>query len=414
MKKPVKVIIGIVVAIAILIAGLSLFFPEVMDNITSGTFGKAEKYRKSQMTENDIKLRSELTTNDVALRDMIQGLIYFSLFTQDLSNKIDSCTDALVKQGMSAKDAGYQNVMALKDYSTFIHNNNRTLNNTISMLTGFLLKDQSDESADVERNLREFQNYVNNLTSKDSVLELSLRSMDNYMLTNRTLQSRKAELKNLKAIRDQLTIGSVQIASVLQDKDLVGSLCSYILTSQGGFNVVIPAQEQIGAIQNQDALKVIMNQDKLQDLIVHSGVTIGSVDQLQDVISAQQVGNAVKSKDDQLGFDGLQGVLVYSVDNLQFVVCNIADLKNQAGAAGELKLGSAPQLGKIDAVVYFSQEGLNVVASSFSYQNIFQSAELSSILQSSEVNAIFSQDKIGSFSFGSNFVQFVGQLNVII
>jgi len=44
MKKQVKVVIGVVVAIAILILGISFFFPTVFKGLTSGTFGKAEKY----------------------------------------------------------------------------------------------------------------------------------------------------------------------------------------------------------------------------------------------------------------------------------------------------------------------------------------------------------------------------------
>jgi hypothetical protein len=154
MKKQVKVIISIVVAIAILIVGISLFYPTLFKGLTSGTFGKVEKYHKQQMAEKDILLRSELVADTGKLRNMIQGLIYFSLFTQDLSNNIDSCVGNYKSKGICSDPKRCASVSALQDYSDFIRNNNKTLATTIRLLTAFYLKDKPDESADVEKNLR--------------------------------------------------------------------------------------------------------------------------------------------------------------------------------------------------------------------------------------------------------------------
>ena len=51
MKKQVKIIISVIIIVGLLIAIVSIFYPPASKNQTSGTFGKADKYHKSQMTE---------------------------------------------------------------------------------------------------------------------------------------------------------------------------------------------------------------------------------------------------------------------------------------------------------------------------------------------------------------------------
>jgi len=412
MKKPVKIIIAVVLALAVLITGLSLFFPDVMNNLASGTFGKADKYRNPQMTEQDVQLRSDLTSNEDSLRSMITGLIYFSIFTEDLCDKIDSCTNAMMKQEMPEGQDWSRDIQALQDFSAFIRNNNKTLSNTISMLTGFLMKVESDQSADVERNLRDFQNYVGNLLEKDSILEVSLRSMDNFMLTNKTLLARKTEMNNLKAIRDQLLIGSVQLSGVLQDKQLAAGLCSYAVNSQEKFNAVC-AVEKVGVIASQEAVNAIRNADKLQDFVVNSSLTVGSVEQVKSIIlcSAQNLNNTVNDREPLSNGIVVGSTLVYSAENLQFVVCSHDELCKQVSAAGELNLSDVPKLGSLYAVASFSAVGLNVICSNYDIKNAYQSTELASVLNSASLGVILSNEVVGSVSYGSNFTGFVGQLN---
>jgi hypothetical protein len=413
MKKPVKVIVSIVVAIAIVIAAVSLFFPSVIKDFTAGTFGKADKYRNTQMTEKDIELRSEFTADTGHLKGMIQGLIYFSLFTQELSRKIDSCVNTLQDQGMTAQQKGYSNIQALIGYSDFIKNNNKTLGTTISMLTGFYLNDQSNQSADVEKNLRDFGNYVNNLNEKDSILEVALRSMDNFMLTNKTLQARKTELNQLKAIRDQLLIGSIQLSGLLQDKPLCATLCSYAISSQDNLKVIF-GQQKIDAVANQQNLNAIKNQDKFEGWVVGNQVSFGSAEQLKDVMQSREIGNVVKSGGEDLGGGGIivGAIVVYNRDDLRFVVSNAAELsKNLSAVQLEGILCGVQQLGIIVGIAYCSQQGLNLVASSFDLKNAFQAQNLGSRLSSSQLDRIIqSQQDLGSLKYCSQFVGFVGQL----
>jgi hypothetical protein len=414
MKKPVKVIFAIVVAIAILIAGVSLFFPTVINNLASGTFGKAEKYRSTQMTEKDIQLRSEFTSNTDQLMGMIQGLIYFSLFTQDLSNKIDSCISAYELQGICSHENGCANIELLRDYSDFIKNNNKTLGTTISMLTGFYLKDQSDQSFDVEKNLRDFGNYVNNLNEKDSILEVAIRGMDNFLLTNKTLQTKKTELNQLKAIRDQLLIGSIQLAGMVQDKPLCATLCSYAISSQDNLKAVF-GQQKLDAVASQQKLNLVNSMDKFEGWIVGNQVSFGSAEQLKDVMQVREIGNVVKAQGEDLGGRGgiiVGAIVIYNRDDLKFVVSNAAELsKNLSGAQLEGVLCGVEQLGKYIGVAYCSQQGLNLVASNFDLKLSFTAQYLGSSLKSSQLDQIIqSQQGLGAVTYCSQFVGFVGQL----
>ncbi len=390
MKKQFKVIISIVVAIAILIVGISLFYPKVFSGLTSGTFGKADKYHKSQMTEADVKLRSEFVADTTKLQGMIQGLIYFALFTQDLSHSIDSCVSAFRQQGIYSQEGGCNTVMVLQDYSDFIKNNNKTLGATISMLTGFYLKDKSDQSADVEKNLRDFGNYVKNLNEKDSILELALRSMDNFMLTSKSLQTRKTEIASLKSIRDQLLIKSVQMASLMSDASLGTSLCSYAIGAEPGLGQIIQNQG-VNAIHNEGSLNIIKNSGDLGFDFTANVIAIGS---------AQEIGVAIlQSQQSTLGIEEVVAhievgsAIVYNQQEILFSICNIADLSRVIQSSGSL------------AVALCSDQQLNVCGSSFPLSNLYE-AQNSFGVQFGVLDLVYvcANESIGSIYYGSAFV----------
>jgi hypothetical protein len=391
MKKQTKVIIGVIVVIAFVIAGVSLFFPSALKDLTSGTFGKADKYHKTQMTEKDVVLRSDLVADTGQLRGMIQGLIYFSLFTQNLSTTIDSCVLAYNGKGMGNDPVKQQNLRAMQDFSGYIKNNNKTLQNTISMLTGFYLKADADQSADVEKNLRDFGNYVNNLNEKDSILNHALVSMDGFLLTNKTLKNKKAEIANLKSIRDQLLIGSVQLSVLIGDKALSSQLLSYALSAQSGLKL------RGGIPQGSGSLEAINSAQLLNNI---------------ELIEAQSLGN-LKSGQNDLGVLLVGSMVVYDKANLGFIVCNVSDLKAQLSAAelSALALGSQ----NLSSVAVFSKEGLNVIIPAYQLSDVINSYIIGSMIQSnvlsmSQLNGFLAHDNLGVIQFGAQATMAMGAL----
>lgn len=417
MKRQTKIIIGSVIVAAVVIIAISFMFPSVFKGITSGTFGKADKYRKTQMTEQDIMLRSELVSDTGKLRSMIQGLIYFSLFTEDLSAKMDSCVDLYKSEGICNKPEQCATVSAMADFSDFIRNNNKTLRTTISMLTGFYLKDQSDESADVEMNLRAFGTYVTQLNEKDSILEQAFRTMDSFMLSSKTLQSKQTELTNLKSIRDQLLISGIQLSGLLQDKPMCATLCSYALSSQQSLNALMSQNELRSgtlSVGSQENIKSLLNGQALEKLILGSALTVESATQLEKQISGVEMGNVVQSKLQSGAMMSQLQVVVYDRPQMQFLVCSKPQLEKIFSREDLSALLSGQTMGVIAGVGVLSNQGMNVYIPQAMQLNFLRSEEVRSFLSSNPLSSALSAADPGSMSFGSMFIGGRQELNSMV
>jgi hypothetical protein len=312
MKKQTKVAIGALVTGVAVIVAFALTSSPVLTGKSSGTFAKADKYHKTQMTEKDVQLRSELTSDSAKLKVTLQGLTYFAVFTEDLCLKIDTCVNVFQEQGMKSGDAGYTQLILLKDYAVFIRNSNETLGKTISMLGSFYLSDMPDQSADVEKNLREFSNYVKVFVEKDSVLESALKGMDTYILGNKILLERKDELRKLKSIRDQLLIKGIQLGAMVMDNSLCSNLIFQATNSLSGFSV--DAKGDLGHAS------LVNSKGDLGHAIFNSKGDLGTVSLVN---SKGDLGNSLfNSKDD------LKAGLIYDKENLQFSAVNGLQITN--------------------------------------------------------------------------------------
>jgi hypothetical protein len=391
MNKKTKILIGAVVVVLVIIVALAINFPPVFKGESSGTIGKADKYRKSQMTEKDVQLRSELTADTAKLRGMIQGLMYFAVFTNELSTQIDSCVHVFQYRGLTNQEAGYKNMMAMNDFSVFIKNNNKTLGNTISLLSGFYFKDKADQSADVEKDLREFQNYVKTLIEKDSILEEALRSMDKFLVSNKLLKERKSEFNTLKSIRDQLVIKTLQFGALVQDGSLTGTMCSY----------VIAAEDQFKAVMAQDKLQSYA-QDKIQAL-ARDNLARGPLSQERLTAAAQETGFGLISDNLNVSvlakenLSAITGGILYDKASLQFVPGSREDLAIVTSQA-QINAVSAANLNvlEISVVIVLAQDGLKVYATPINLSEAFQLVEIGAVWSNEQLRVIIdAQQNIG-------------------
>lgn len=395
MKKQNKIIIGVIIGIAVVILLVSFFFPSVYKGLTSGSFGKADKYHQEQMTENDIQLRSDLTKDTAQLRQMITGLIYFALFTDNLSMTIDTCMVSYQLQGFDKDPANSQAIALLKDYSSFLKNNSKTLASTTRMLAAFLLQDTSSSSSDVEKTIRDFAVYVNQINQKDSVLMLALAKVDSYLIGNKTLQNKQEEIRNLKAIRDQLVIKSTQFMAMTGNKQGLGSMLSYAVQSQAQFNgigalnlVMDGAGGSLSALRSQTA--------GAQNIIAASTSNL-NVAFSAAALQANQVSSRMNSKSD------MNVIIVYDKANLQMTLCSADQLKVVYGSermASALQ-GTDPNLGYL-GVIYGSK--LGVVLNAGILCNALNSATLSAVFSADRLNEIIpARDLAGAATLQSNF-----------
>jgi hypothetical protein len=390
MNKKTKVVIGAVVIVALFIIALALNFPPVFKGKSSGTFGKADRYHKSQMSEKDILLRSKLTSDTVELKKMLQGLVYFTVFTKDLCIKIDNCVNVFQEQGLNSKDPGFSQLMLLKDYSSFIKNNNETLGNTISLLKGFYFKENVDESADVEKNLRDFGNYVKTLGERDDVLETALKGMDNFLVSSNIMKERTEELKKLKSIRDQLLMQGIQLAGLVQDNAMGTRLLSYSLSSQQQLQIYT-AQDNL-QMHAQDKLQQFMAQDKLQ---------AGASEKLQ-MTGSHEINTLFTAREPGLS------VFVYNRENLSFFYAAKEDL-NAAQSSLQFDASEKIQvaymgIGDINVIPVgiigigiFAQDGLQIVMSNYDLKAGYLGIGLGAVNSIQLEGVLYGQTNLGFF-----------------
>lgn len=224
----------------------------VRDDEASGSIGKVKKYRKDQMTEGDILLRSDLMKDTTQLASIINGLVIFNGYANNLVNSLNN--RLLDLESIAGFNDQYDEYIAeLTDFRDFLKNNNEVLTTTVYMLGDFYKDTISESSADVENNLRLFANYVKRMEEKDSILTVMVMKLDDYMAEHEKEIVDKEELEKLISIRDEMLIRVIQQSYVLDEPDAIKSV----------------------------AEKSIMNVDNLADIC--------DVEQLQNVVGSQDL-----------------------------------------------------------------------------------------------------------------------------
>lgn len=347
LKSTPLFIIGLVIALCIgFLIGISVDYPKTDKSEVAGTFGKAEKYRKAQMTEKDIQLRSELTRDTAKLRTMIQGLTSFSVFSDNVSKNIQASLISFKSQGSSSQPGLDDKLLALQEYSDYIRNNNESLNATIMMLAEFYADNTANASVDVEKNLKDFGAYINGLNQKSTVLTTALRGMDEFMVSNKALHAHKTKLAELKSIRDQLFISSIELCGVMCSQSQTNAL----------LNTLIGSQEQIASLLGNDQLSFVK---------ANSDLKLLSNDNLQMFCSTQEVKALI---DNQESITGM--TLLYDKENLQFFVSD----KLNFAAHDNLNLSGILVVHGISLEIILSMPDVLQMVNA----NLFSSGELSS------------------------------------
>jgi hypothetical protein len=303
----------------------------------TGTFGKAEKFRKVQMTPKDIKLRSELVKDTAKLKSLIQGLVYFSVFTEKVSTEVEYTLISFESKGMGKLPREAEQMNALRDFSDFIRNNNKTLNNTISMLSSFYRNDSAGNSHDVEKNLRDFTAYVDNLNKKNPVLNQALITLDDFILKNKVLLAGPNEIEKLKAIRDQLLVKGIQLGAILRNQKQVSDLIVYTFASQEQYKSGAIGQLNRSDVWPHPGLCTVLDRaitDKIigaQEVTATSGpIGSGAVEVLYDKSSLQFIALSANGPliGDQTVVAGMQDLCMIGTGQINVTVdtYNVMDI----------------------------------------------------------------------------------------
>ncbi len=256
----------------------------------AGTIGKVEKYRKDQMSEKDILLRTEIVKDTAKLTEIIQGLVVFYAYANTLETSIDN--RLLDMESIKAFDEEYDAyIEQMTDFRDFLKNNNDVLYTTVFMLGDFYKDTISESSADVENNLRLFANYVKKMEEKDSILTVMVNNLD--VCVEQGCGGKivsEQEIEKLKSIRDELLIRVVQQAYVFNDPVALKAVEDKPLFSA----------DNLQSVLNSNSLSSYYGSGFAEAIVLStplSGLFIGSDAALQGTLSSE----SALSKEGNLG-----------------------------------------------------------------------------------------------------------------
>lgn len=275
-----KLLSGIIISLLLLVVlFLAIYWPPFSSEEASGTIGKADK-PASEAQDPKINLSSEMLRDTTVLKRTIQDLVQFYGFTFSLAEYIDTWLIPQLDKYYLASVA-QEDIQSIKDFGSFLKNNNNTLRNTLETLGSLYGTQNTQAQPDLENNLLGFIGYVNQMIVKDSVFDVVLARLDKYIKqTENEKTAKKSQIKNLKDIRDKLLIDNYMIALALNQDDKLKTLSDVKIYNQENLKMVLnnEIKQFMSNIQLQSGEKIKSNTLNIEvgSNAINSGILLQS------------------------------------------------------------------------------------------------------------------------------------------
>jgi hypothetical protein len=216
--KKITVIQAVVIALGTLLVGLligvSISEGSVSKTFLSGTFGTVDKYRKNNMTEKDVILRSELATDTARLAYNVK--FYSYCYYKSLKTALDI---KKVKE-RTASETEFNNtystsVNALSVYETYLDSARVNLFTLIQALESF----GKNENTPLAAYFANASNANTGIRYRDGILIEYLNSVETYLASHTDKPH-----QGLKDACDLLTIHVMISAMLNKDKPMLNYL----------------------------------------------------------------------------------------------------------------------------------------------------------------------------------------------
>jgi len=307
----------------------------VNEDEARGTVGKVNKYRKTQMTENDIKLRSQLTEDTAQLANTIRGLIIFDAYTKALSHDLDNHLPTLDVCECDQNDA--LKLEVLRNFNDYIKNNDSLIANTVGMLSDLYKNAGTERSYDIEKDMKNILTYFAQLNRRDTTVYKLIDDIDTYLKAHPN--EKGEEIEKLKNIRDGLVLRDVQLAVLSGDQNQVKSATRHNLLNPGNLkayygeatlNNVLSA-EQLNSVYATGNLNVVVSNQSTVGFIVLDQEVVNAVNSVAAVgaIGSYPIPAAVVSDMHNIGNIALGGT---ELSNVVSAVTNIGSYVNSMNA----------------------------------------------------------------------------------
>ncbi len=325
-KSIAYVVISIIIIIAVVFLATNNFTGNV--NNLSGTIGKVEKYRKVQLTEQDIKLRNDLLTDTSEVSKSIKGLLIFNSFSLKLKDGIDKWTNELKSKTSKEFEP---TIAILSDYSKFINDNSKTVEDALLFLLDVYNGDTTEASANMTVKIKKFDSFVEQLIKKDSLLAEVIPGFDKEIKARTKANDSKEAIQTLVNIKEQFAINAMPLALVLGNKQLIGVMSNTVISNTANFGLSC-LSEWINskAIVGSKPLGTIVFEG-IQLEAIRTGFTGSIKSSFNSITSINSAVNNVGSK------SNLSGIEICSMQSLGIIY--IHNFSNSLGCGSSAKLG---------------------------------------------------------------------------
>ncbi len=214
-KHVVYAILSLIIVLVIVFISINKSNSSTSD--LSGTIGKVEKYRKVQLTEEDIKLRNDLMTDTSQISNSIKGLLLFNDFCITFTKNNNEIRQQM-KYNYSPE---FNKTLAFLDsYSNFIKENTKTVEDALLFLFDVYNGDTTEASVNTTPKLKKFNAFVSELLSKDSLLTNVLFEFDKEFKGLKNSKVPKEVISELVNAKERFAINALPLSIILGNANM--------------------------------------------------------------------------------------------------------------------------------------------------------------------------------------------------
>ncbi len=298
-KNRLLIIIAVVIGIGLII--LSFYWPPVPSSKVAGSFTKTDKYRENTVSNSDIILNSELLADTNKTKKAIADLVQFGDFTLYVKSIISQWWIPVLEKYNNSPEIN-DAVASLKEFNSFIDNNNHTIQSTIIILSEFFADKNKAVTTDIESQIKQFYNYSSQFLLRDSIFEETISRIDNTVKNDNT---RKKEIAALKNLRDRIVIDNFMYALTIGDTTKLIYSTSQVLNNPNLSLKLFLSEQNLGI---EGFLFMFESQ------MIESGYT---ADKIQVVLNTV---NAIANQYGSLFFNGQNGYFLSNQNQLNLIL----------------------------------------------------------------------------------------------
>jgi hypothetical protein len=241
------VVLGMIAALIVgFLIGISVDFPKVNNQSLSGTIGKVNNYRNTQVSEADIQLKNELVTDTAKLK-MLRG--YFNFYYVG-ALKMSFDADMAVKEAVSVgafQNANKTLIASMESYGKYLLSARTDL-----MLALAACSAVGDADPIQLRNaLNQAKNVVAQINYRDRVVLDFVKALSDFIMLDKA-----GQYKGLEQAHDLLVANAIFTAAITKNKVVLKYLDKTTFFTKSRENLKGIDQQKLSTMIQQDMEKL--------------------------------------------------------------------------------------------------------------------------------------------------------------